>query len=42
MDGVVTTDLTLLNTENGSMGLTMDMLKDNVLREKAIGKLIAA
>jgi hypothetical protein len=41
MDGVAITDLTLLNTDKGSMGLTMDMFLDNALQERAIGKLTA-
>jgi hypothetical protein len=36
------TDLTSLNTDKGSMGLTMDMFLDNALQDKAIGKLTAA
>jgi hypothetical protein len=42
MDGVDITDLTSLNTDKGSMGLTMDMFLDNALQEKAFGKLTAA
>jgi hypothetical protein len=42
MDGVAITDLTLLNTDKGSMGLTMDMFLDNALQERALGKLTAA
>jgi hypothetical protein len=42
MDGVEITDLTLLNTDKGSMGLTMDMFLDNELQERALGKLTAA
>jgi hypothetical protein len=42
MDGVVITDVTLLNTDKGSMGLTMDMFLDNALQERAIGKFTAA
>jgi hypothetical protein len=42
MDGVAITDLTLINTEKGSMGLTMYMFLDNSLQEKALGKLTAA
>jgi hypothetical protein len=42
MDGVEITDLTSLNTDKGSMVLTMDMFLDNVLQEKALSKLTAA
>jgi hypothetical protein len=42
MDGVAITDLTLLNTDKGSMGLTMYMFLDNALQERALGKLTAA
>jgi hypothetical protein len=42
MDGVETTDFTSLNTDKGSMGLTMDIFLDNALQEKALGKLTAA
>jgi hypothetical protein len=42
MDSDAITDLTLLNTDKGSVGLTMDMSLDNVLQEKALGKLTAA
>jgi hypothetical protein len=42
MDGVTITDLTLLNTKKGSMGLTVDIFLDNALQEKAFGKLTAA
>jgi hypothetical protein len=42
MDGVAITDLTLLNTDKGSMGLTMDTFLDNALQERALGKLTAA
>jgi hypothetical protein len=41
-DGVAITDLTLLSTNKGSMGLTMEMFLDNALQEKALGKLTAA
>jgi hypothetical protein len=41
MDGVEITDLTSLNTDKGSMGLTMDMFLDNALQDKALGKLTA-
>jgi hypothetical protein len=39
MDGVEITGLTLLNTDKGSMGLTIDMFLDNALQDKALGKL---
>jgi hypothetical protein len=42
MDGVAITDLTLLNTDKGSMGLTMDMFLNNALQERALGKLTPA
>jgi hypothetical protein len=42
MDGAAITDLALLNNNTGSMGLAMDMFLNNVLQEKAIGKLTAA
>jgi hypothetical protein len=42
MHGVAITDLTLFNTDKGSMGLTMDMFLDNALQERALGKLTAA
>jgi hypothetical protein len=42
MDGVEITDLTSLNTDKGSMGLTMDKFLDNALQDKALGKLTAA
>jgi hypothetical protein len=42
MDGVAITDLTLLNTGKGSMGLTIDMFLDNALQERALCKLTAA
>jgi hypothetical protein len=42
MDGVEITDLTSLNTDKGSMGLTMDAFLDNALQDKALGKLTAA
>jgi hypothetical protein len=42
MDGVAITDLTLFNTDKGSMGLTMDMFLDNALQEMALDKLTAA
>jgi hypothetical protein len=42
MDGVEITDLTSLNTDKESMGLTMDMFLDNALQDKALGKLTAA
>jgi hypothetical protein len=42
MDGVEITDLASLNTDKGSMGLTIDMFLDNALQEKALGKLTAA
>jgi hypothetical protein len=41
MDGVEITDLTSLNTDKGSMGLTMDMFLDNALQDKALAKLTA-
>jgi hypothetical protein len=41
MDGVEITDLTSLNTDKGSMGLTMGMFIDNALQEKVLGKLTA-
>jgi hypothetical protein len=42
MDDVAITDLTLINTGKGSMGLTMDMFLNNALQKKALGKLTAA
>jgi hypothetical protein len=42
IDGVVITDLTSLNTEKGSMGLTIDMFLDHTVQEKALEKLTAA
>jgi hypothetical protein len=42
MDRLAITDLTLLDTDKGSMGLTMDMFLDNALQERAIGKMTAA
>jgi hypothetical protein len=42
MDGVAITELTSLNTEKGSMGLTMDMFIDHAVREKALVKLTDA
>jgi hypothetical protein len=41
MDGVEITDLTSLNTDKGSMGLTMDMFLDNAIQDKALGKSTA-
>jgi hypothetical protein len=37
--GVSITDLTSLNTENGAMGLYMDMFLDHKVQENALGKL---
>jgi hypothetical protein len=42
MDVVASTDLTSLNTEKGSMVLTMDMCIYNAVQEKVIGKLTSA
>jgi hypothetical protein len=42
IDGIEITDLTSLNTDKRSMGLTMDMFIDNTLKDKALGKLTAA
>jgi hypothetical protein len=42
MDGVEITDLNSLNTDKGSMGLTIEMFLYNALQEKALGKLTAA
>jgi hypothetical protein len=42
MDVVAINDLTLPNTNKGSMGLIMDMFLNNALQEKALGKLTAA
>jgi hypothetical protein len=42
MYGVEITDITSLNIEKGSMGLTMDMSIDHAVQEKALGKLAAA
>jgi hypothetical protein len=42
MDGVIITDLTSLNTNKESMGLTVDMFLDHAVQEKALGKLAAA
>jgi hypothetical protein len=42
MDGVEITDPTSLNTDKGSMVLTMGMFIDNSLQDKALGKLTAA
>jgi hypothetical protein len=39
MDGVDITDITLLNTDKESMGLTMDIFFDNALQERALGML---
>jgi hypothetical protein len=42
MGGIAITDLTVLNTDKGSMGLTTDMFLDNTLQEKALSKLTVA
>jgi hypothetical protein len=42
MDGVEITDLTSLNTDKGSMGLTMDMFLDNAMQKRVLGNLAAA
>jgi hypothetical protein len=42
MDGVAITDLALLTTDKGSMGLTMNMFLDNGVHGKELGKLTAA
>jgi hypothetical protein len=41
IEGVEITDLTSLNTENGAMGLCMDMFLDHKVQENALGKLSA-
>jgi hypothetical protein len=41
IDGVDITDLTSLNTENGAMGICMDMFLDHKVQENALGKLSA-
>jgi hypothetical protein len=42
INGIAITDLTLLNTDKGSMSLPMEMFLYNALQEKALGKLTAA
>jgi hypothetical protein len=41
-DGIEITDLTLLNTDKGAMGICMDMFLDQNVQEHAIGKLSAS
>jgi hypothetical protein len=40
-NGVETTDITMLNTENGAMGQCMDMFLDRKVQEDALGKFTA-
>jgi hypothetical protein len=42
MDGVAITDLTSLNTNNGSTGLIIDIVLGHAVQEKALGKLTAS
>jgi hypothetical protein len=42
MDGVANTDLNSINTENGSMGPTMDTFLDHAVQEKTLSKLTDA
>jgi hypothetical protein len=41
-DGIEITDLTLLNTDKGAMGICMEMFLDHKVQEHVIGKLSAS
>jgi hypothetical protein len=41
-DGIEITDITLLNTDKGAMGICMEMFLDHKVQEHAIGKLSAS
>jgi hypothetical protein len=39
---LISLDLTTLNTEQGSMGLCMDMFLDHTVQDQALGQMTAA